>query len=87
MLNLSHFSLHFDADSWNCLYEALCNLESVLVVVFGALWSSCLSDLAHTMLSHFAWRVYSARFLRWIVELTFTNFFLYTTQFYAPSDA
>ena len=48
--------------------------------------ASCLSDLAHAMRSHLAWRVYPVRFLRWIVELTLTDFFLYVTQCYAPSD-
>jgi len=86
MLNLSHFSLHFDGDSWSGLHEALCNLESVLVVIFGSLWSSCLGDLAHAMRSYLAWRVYPACFLQWIVELTLNNFFLYVTQCYAPSD-
>jgi hypothetical protein len=86
MLNLSYFSLHFDADSWISLHETLRNVESVFVVVFGSAWELCLHDLSQAMLSHLAWRVYPARFLRWIVELALTNFFLLASQCYSPCD-
>jgi hypothetical protein len=86
MLNLSYFSLHFDADSWVSLHDSLRNVESVFVVVFGSAWESCLHDLSQAMLSHLAWRVYTPRFMRWIVELALTNFFLLATQCYSPGD-
>lgn len=86
MLNLSYFSLHFNADSWVSLHEALRNVESVFVVVFGSGWELCLRDLSQAMLSHLAWRVYPAHFMHWIVELAITNFFLLATQCYSPGD-
>lgn len=86
MLNLSYFSTQPHLDTWHSLHESLRNLESTLVVVFGSAWDTCLWDLSQAMLSHLQWRVYPTRFIRWIVELTLTNFFLIASQSYSASD-
>lgn len=86
MLNLSYFSSHSNLDTWHSLHESLRNLESTLVVVFGSVWDTCLWDLSQAMLSHLQWRVYPTRFIRWMVELTLTNFFLIASQSYSAPD-
>lgn len=38
-------------------------------------WVS-LQELSQAILCHLAWRVFPVRFMRWILELALTNFFL-----------